>query len=78
MLIEAQMSGLMCYTTKDKVPMEACISKNLKYLDLDKDWDKYLIKNNNYDRNNISFTDNKNNYDIKKLVNKMEKFYLFK
>ena len=77
-LIEAQMSGLKCYTTKNTVPMEACISDNLKYIDLNDDWGKFLIKDNKYDRRNIVFNDNKNNYDIKKLVNTMEDFYLSK
>ena len=77
-LIEAQMSGLKCYTTKKRVPMEACISSNLQYIDLSDDWTTYLITNNNYDRNIVSFNDNKDNYDIKKLVNTMEKFYLSK
>lgn len=77
-LIEAQLSGLMCYTSKDRVPLEACISNNLKYIDLNEDWDTYLITNNKYDRRKVVFNDNKDNYDIKKLVNKMEKFYLSK
>lgn len=77
-LIEAQMSGLMCYTTKDKVPLESCISNNLQYIDLNEDWNNYLIKDNNYDRKKVIFNDNKDNYDIKKLVNRMEKFYLSK
>lgn len=77
-LIEAQASGLYCYTSKKVVPKEAKISNRLKYIDLDLPsdvWAKKIIKDNNYDRKNMKFTKNKDNYDINKTVRKLEKIY---
>lgn len=77
-LIEAQMSGLYCYTTDKKVPKAALISDRLTYLDGDKNsemWANELIKENNYDRKNINFNKNKDNYDIKQIAKELEKFY---
>lgn len=77
-LIEAQMSGLYCYTTDKKVPKAALISDRLTYLDGDKNsemWANELIKENNYDRKNINFNKNKENYDIKQIAKELEKFY---
>ena len=76
-LIEAQMSGLYCFTTYNHVPKEASISDRLIYLKNDDlRWENKLIKNNNYDRINVNFNDNKNNYDIKEVCKKLENFYL--
>ena len=76
-LIEAQMSGLKCYTTDVFVSKEALISDRLTYLKQDdKRWDTKIAKDNKYDRINVKFNDNKNNYDIKTLCQRLERFYL--
>lgn len=72
-LIEAQASGLYSLTTKKVVPLSAKISDRLKYVD--KNWSEKIIKNNDYDRINIKFNKNKENYDIKNCVKKLEKIY---
>lgn len=77
-LIEAQMSGLMCYTTDKAVPKEACISNRLTYIKINDDWTNKLINNNKYDRKNIKFNNNKENYNIIKLTKKLQEFYLEK
>jgi len=51
-LIEAQMSGLKCFTTKDKVAKETNITDNIYYLPLEKKvWVNNLSKIEKYDRN---------------------------
>ena len=75
-LIEAQMSGLYCYAYKNCVPISALISDRLFYLNMDEKLDLKMIRSCKYNRHNIKFNDNKDNYDIKKLCKKLENFYL--
>lgn len=74
-LIEAQASGLKTYTSKGRVPEEAEISDYLKYIPLEenpKQWAQEIGKSNIYERKNIKLSDN---YDIRKIVNQIEKIY---
>lgn len=78
-LIEAQTSGLYCYTTLDKVPSSASISNRLEYIDLvssSKIWAAKLNDKDCFDRKGIVFNANKDNYDIKVVADKMMMFYL--
>ena len=75
-LIEAQTSGLQCYTTKNFVPKTACISNRIEYIELQDNWTNKLITNNNYNRTNIEFNTNKENFDIKTITKKLQKFYI--
>lgn len=73
-LIEAQMSGLNCLTSKDVVPPEAKISDRLKYIDLNEKpetWAKYISKSVNRTNLNIG-----SEYDIKKIAKKLEMLYI--
>ena len=73
-LIEAQISGLNCLTSKDVVPPEAKISDRLKYIDLNEKpetWAKYISKSINRTNLNIG-----SEYDIKKVAKKLEMLYI--
>lgn len=77
-LIEAQTSGLYCYTTLDKVPKSACISNRLEYIDLSlssKNWASKINDKDCFNREGIVFNDNKNNFDIKAVADKLMLFY---
>ena len=77
-LIEAQCSGLYCYTSKQRVPDSAIIGDRLDFIKLDKSnnyWANSINSKNLFDRKNVKFTKNKNNYDVKKVSLKLEKFY---
>ena len=73
-LIEAQISGLNCLTSKGCVPIEAKITDRLEYISLDdkpKEWAKKIIKSN--DRDNVNIEDN---YDMKEEAHNLQEFYL--
>ena len=80
-LIEAQCSGLPCLCSSE-VPKNAKVTNNLTFISL-KDsigvWNFELNKLlSNYKRKDFSKQIKDNNYDIKKEVKKLEKFYLEK
>ena len=78
-LIEAQVSGLKCFASDKVIPKSTKISENITYIDIDlkpEDWAKQIPLDNFYQetRNNIKI--DKEIYDIKKIVKKLEHFYL--
>lgn len=69
------MNGLKCLTS-DKVPKTTQISKEIRYLPLD-DKSKWLDEMKKQKRNHIlKYNRLKNDYDIRKIVKKLEKIYL--
>lgn len=73
-LIEAQISGLNCLTSKDVVPPEAKISDRLEYIDLNEEpkvWANHISKSKNRANSNIG-----SEYDIKKTAKKLEMLYI--
>lgn len=76
-LIEAQSSGLKCFTTADKVPKEVDISGNVEFISLNQSpnvWGREIIKVNVGERCDISLLKN-SEYNVKKTVDKLEKVY---
>lgn len=74
-LIEAQTSGLKCFTSDSVVPKEAKISNNLEYIDLSMDaeyWAERINANHTEDRTNIKI---KREYDIHRITNQLGKYY---
>lgn len=78
-LIEAQATGMKCFTSKDVVPKEAKVSDLLEYISLSynaKLWADRILENN------ITRDDNKykeikeKGYDICDTVRELEKFYI--
>ena len=77
-LIEAQASGLKCFTSKDVVPEDAKVSELLEYISLEKsakDW-AYIILKSNFDRVDIKEELKERNYLINQTVKQLEDFYL--
>ena len=69
-LIEAQASGLPCYTS-DVVPLTTKLSNNISYLSLNipcKDWAEYVCKNNPTSRQIDTKTIREKGFDIKDQV----------
>ncbi len=77
-LIEAQATGMKCYTSKDVVPKEAQVSNLLEYISLDKTPNKWanIILNNNNIRENKYKEIKANGYDIQDTIQELEQFYL--
>ena len=80
-LIEAQASGLPCYTSLGSVPMTVNITGNVEYLSLKKEakeWADSILKG--YEKNLIRDTISSRvvtaGYDIKQEAKKLEKMYL--
>lgn len=77
-LIEAQASGLKCFTSKDVVPYEANISENLNYISLNDSaviWANKILENT-YNRDcNENIIKNKE-YDINYTVKYLQDFYM--
>ena len=76
-LIEAQASGLPCFTSKDVVPKEACVSNLLTYIDLNdnaKEWAN-IINKSNLVRLDVSREIKENGYDINDTALELQKFY---
>lgn len=77
-LIEAQATGLPCYTSKDVVPTEAKVSNLLEYISLadsSVEWAKIILTNTNK-RLDCSDSIKVANYDILQTSNFLYKFYL--
>lgn len=79
-LIEAQASGLKCFTSDIVVPNEAKVSDLLEYINLSKDakyWaGKVLECDNGYERENMTQYIVDMGYDIKETVKYLQSFYL--
>ena len=78
-LIEAQISGLKCFTSSRVVASEAKITENLYFLDLNNDadyWAKKILKYKKYNRNSHITEAVKYGFDIKQLTKKLEKKYI--
>lgn len=72
-LIEAQINGLSCITSKN-IPRSTKISNLIKYVELDKNkWLNALLKVKK--RKKAIYNKNKNNYDITKVVNILTNIY---
>ena len=79
-LIEAQISGLKCYTSKDVVAKEAKITDNIEYIDLSltaNEWATKILANSSYERIEHSKAAIDNGFDIKMLGKKMENLYSY-
>lgn len=77
-LIEAQATGLPCYTSKDVVPTEAKVSNLLEYISLadsSVEWAKIILTNTNK-RHDCSDSIKAANYDILQTSIFLYKFYL--
>ena len=77
-LIEAQATGLPCYTSKDVVPNEAKVSNLLEYISLKnsaKEWSQYIINNRNKRLNEYKKIKN-GGYDIEDTSKLLQCFYL--
>lgn len=77
-LIEAQATGLPCYTSKDVVPNEAKVSNLLEYISLKnsaKEWSQYIINNRNKRLNEYKKIKN-GGYDIEDTAKLLQCFYL--
>ena len=77
-LIEAQASGLPCYTSKDFVPTESKVSNLLHYISLNnpaQEWAKLIFSNSNC-RLNVFKSIKDFGYDIEDTSLFLQKFYL--
>lgn len=77
-LIEAQATGLPCYTSKDVVPSEAKVSELLHYFYLCSsalEWSQYIINNQNKRLNEYKKIKN-SGYDIEDTAKLLQCFYL--
>lgn len=79
-LIEAQASGLKCFTSEGAVPLEAKVTDLLEYIPLKrgaKYWAKEILKyKDGYLREDTSKKIISSNFDIEKNANWLEEFYL--
>lgn len=74
-LIEAQISGLYCLTTKDTVASETKITENIGYLKLDKKkWKDKIIKFK-FNNRNINIDNYIEQFDIVKIAEILQKKY---
>lgn len=78
-LIEAQIAGLKCYTSKNVVAKETAITENIYYLDLGgeaNEWAEKIINEREYIRMDFSKKAYDAGFEIKQLANKLEKKYI--
>lgn len=77
-LIEAQASGLPCFTSKDVVPNDAKVSDLLTFINLNnnaKEWAEYIY-HSNLNRKNVDEEIRNNGYDINEATLDLQEFYL--
>lgn len=77
-LIEAQANGLYCLASKDNIPEETNVSKNIKYIYLKEGTEKWkdaIIKANLKREENVNSIISRG-FSIENLVNRLEKMYL--
>lgn len=78
-LIEAQISGLKCYTSKYVVAKETHITENITYLSLNDNeevWAKEILENSDYKRMSHGEEAKKYGFEISILAKKMEEKYI--
>lgn len=78
-LIEAQATGMKCFTSKDVVPIEAKLTDLVEYIPLKKSdeyWAEKVLVNINSERKNMQSQIEKAGYDIKTTAKWLENFYL--
>ena len=76
-LIEAQASGLPCFTSKDVVPKEAQVSDLLTYIRLSSNAKKWanIINKSSFNRKDVAKEIKDSGYDINEAALELEKFY---
>ncbi|HIT71551.1 MAG TPA: glycosyltransferase family 1 protein [Candidatus Scatovivens faecipullorum] len=79
-LVEAQANGLQCYASKEVIPLEAKVSRQLTFIDLNNNnyklWAKNIIQKFNYTRTDVKNEIAENKYLIENTVELLEKEYL--
>ena len=78
-LIEAQISGLKCFTSKNVVAEEAKITENLDYVDLNKNsnqWCELILSKVDYQRKGQVENAKKYNFDVHVLAQKISDKYI--
>ena len=78
-LIESQAAGLRCITSKDVVPSEVAITDLVEFYQLNrspKEWAEKIYLNKKYNRKNQLLKIREANYDIKDLVEDIQKKYI--
>ena len=76
-LVEAQISGLKCFASNHVIPKSTKITDNINYIDLKqnpKEWAEMIPRSNEYNRINVTIKND--SYDIRKITEKIQKFYL--
>ena len=77
-LIEAQANGLICFTSKDRVPYDAKVSKLLNFIPLKnnkEEWAEEILKAD-IKRKNVEKQIKEKGYNIKDEIKKIEKLYI--
>ena len=77
-LIEAQATGMKCFTSKDVVPNEARVSNLLEYVNLNESseiWSEKIL-NINFNREDKYNDIKSNGYDICDTAKELEEFYI--
>lgn len=78
-LIEAQATGLKCYTSDTVVPREVAITNLVNFVGLENDskkWSEKILADLNYERSNTVDEIKNAGYDINQLASYLEKWYL--
>lgn len=78
-LIEAQAAGLRCITSRDVVPSEVAITDLVEFYSLKKlpkEWAKEIYLHKKYDRENQLQRIKNADYDVKDLIEKIQKKYI--
>lgn len=77
-LIEAQVNGLKCFTSKDVVPREVKITKNIEFISLTESanyWAERILKNMEYNRNTVRKEMILSNYNINNNVHLLKNIF---
>ncbi|MDE7423389.1 MAG: glycosyltransferase family 1 protein [Lachnospiraceae bacterium] len=77
-LIEAQTSGLRCFTSLDKVPVDAKVSENIEYISLKesaKVWADKVLASSLYERKSCVEEVKRAGYDIRETAKWLEEWY---
>lgn len=77
-LIEAQATGMKCFTSKDVVPNNAKVTELLTFISLEDNLEKWVEKivNCNYERKVCDKEIEQKGYDIKNTAKQLQEFYL--
>lgn len=77
-LIEAQASGIKCFTSKDVVPYSVKVTNLVEFLELNnnpKEWAKSILKDCMYNRKNTVGEIKRNKYDIREISEDLQEWY---